>query len=143
MSCLFESVCRLLEDRRGLLAGSRYAPLASLARRERLAHEDLRGAVCAVLDAITVHGTPLSEWGEMETGVGGYATNMRRADAWGGGVELAALAKGLRVPIVVRQADGTEYTFGRAHSNGEPPLRLLYSGTHYTSDAAQRRGHVP
>ena len=136
MSCLFESVCRLLEDRRGLLAGSRYAPLSSLARRERLAHEDLRVAVCAVLDAITVHGTPLSEWGEMETGVSGYAAHMRGTDVWGGGVELAALSKGLRVPIVVR-SDGAEYTFGRAHSNGEPPLRLLYSGTHYTPDSAE------
>jgi hypothetical protein len=134
MSCLFQSVCRLIEDRRGLLAHSRYAPLASLARHERIAHEDLRLAVTGILDAIKVHGTPLSEWGEMETGVSGYASHMRGTDVWGGGVELAALSKGLRVPIVVKQPDGAEYTFGRAHSNGEPPLRLLYSGTHYTPD---------
>lgn len=132
MSCLFQSISLLLEDRRGLLAHSRYAPLASLARRERVSHGDLRLAVCAVLDAIKVHGTPLSEWGEMETGVRGYAAHMRATDVWGGGVELAALSKGLRVPIVVQQSDGAEYTFGRAHSNGEPPLLLLYTGTHYT-----------
>ncbi len=137
MSCLFQSVGRLLEGRRGLLAHSRYAPLASLAGRERIAHQDLRLAVTEVLDAIKVHGTPLSEWGEMETGIRGYAARMRGTDVWGGGVELAALSKGLRVPIVVRQSDGTEYTFGRAHSNGEHPLRLLYSGTHYTPDSAE------
>jgi hypothetical protein len=135
MSCLFQSMCILLEDRRGLLAGARYAPLARLAPLQRLSHEDLRLAVCAVLDAIKVHGTPLSEWGSMETGVRGYAAHMRGTDVWGGGVELAALSKGLRVPIVVQQTDGTEYTFGRTHSNDEPPLRLLYSGTHYTPDS--------
>jgi hypothetical protein len=127
MSCLFESVCALLNARTELIRGSRYTPIARLA--DTLTHADLRRAVCEVLDTIKVHGTPLAEWGVMETGNADYVAHMRQRNSWGGGVEIAALAKALRVPIVVHQNDGSEYTFGRSYTKN--PLRLAYTGTHY------------
>jgi hypothetical protein len=136
MSCLFESVCTLLSSRRELLRGSRYTPIARLARLDPITHADLpithadlRRAVCEVLDTIKVHGTPLADWGVMETGKVDYVAHMRHTNSWGGGIEIAALAKALRVPIVVHQNDGSEYTFGRAYT--KDPFRLAYTGTHY------------
>ena len=129
MSCLFDSVAALLRDRPDL------APLRCAALDGRTVPwpptgRALRASVCALLTSIKVHDIGLDEWGAMEAGTqsDAYVRIMRDEGTWGGGVEIAALAAALRVPIEVEGA--ARATFGEAYARR--PLRLHYTGSHYT-----------
>jgi hypothetical protein len=119
MSCLFESVAAAL------------GPPATSAT--------LRALVCDALErgSYAASGTPLAEWGAMETGLSSdaYVTRMRDARTWGGGVELATLARLLHAPICVRAPDAT-YVFGKRYARIRPPIELRYAHAHYTAAAA-------
>jgi hypothetical protein len=130
MSCLFNSMAALLADRPRLLRESRFEEPRDLPRPP--SGRDLRAAVCALLRRreLRVHDVGLDEWGAMEAGTqsDAYVRIMRDEGTWGGGVEIAALAAALRVPIEVEGA--ARATFGEAYARR--PLRLHYTGSHYT-----------
>ena len=135
MSCLFDSVAALLRDRPDL------APLRCAALDGRTVPwpptgRALRASVCALLTSIKVHDIGLDEWGAMEAGTSSaaYVTRMRDEGTWGGGVEIVALADALRVPIEVSGAASA--VFGEAYRHAMP-LRLHYTGAHYTPEHAQ------
>lgn len=145
MSCLFDSVAALLRDRPGLVRDTPFYELRAMPWPPT--GRALRDAVCALLtaDALTVHDIGLDEWGAMEAGTsrGAYVRRMRDEGTWGGGVEIAALAEALRVPIEVSGAASA--VFGEAHGHLRlegpvpirpirplRPLRLHYTGSHYT-----------
>jgi hypothetical protein len=128
MSCLFESLAELLNERPDLHRRKLRALVP-------LTAASLRAAVCAELDTgeIRVHDVPLAEWGAMEGGVDAraYTSAMRSSSTWGGGVEIAALSAMLGAPILVRGA--ARVTFGREFRGSVAPLRVLYTGSHYTA----------
>ena len=134
MSCLFDSVAALLSDRAGLVRDAPFDVLRAMTWPPT--GRALRDAVCALLtaDALTVHDIGLDEWGAMEAGTSrvAYVTGMRDEGTWGGGVEIAALAEALRVPIEVHGAASA--VFGEAHRPVRP-LLLHYTGSHYTPSA--------
>jgi hypothetical protein len=135
MSCLFDSVAALVAARADLRARverkcGNAAPTAA----------QLRAVACDALARVRVHDVPLAEWGALEAGTtpDAYAARMRDPREWGGGVELAALARLLRAPIAVRAAndaavDATPLVvFGARYP--ALPLRLRFTGSHYTPD---------
>jgi hypothetical protein len=128
MSCLFDSLAALLVERPELLASSAFVELRELRAPNGAS---VRAAICALLSrrAIEVHDIPLDEWGAMEEGTtrDAYVRGMRDGGTWGGGVEIAAIATALRVPIVVHYGS-TRVVFGR----GQEQLHLRYTGSHYT-----------
>jgi hypothetical protein len=126
MSCLFDSVAALLRDRPDLVRGAAAAHGAMPPTGR-----ELRAAVCARLPATKVHDIGLDEWGAMEAGTSSaaYVARMRDEGTWGGGVEIVALAEALRVPIEVSGA--ATAVFGEAYRHVRP-LRLHYTGSHYT-----------
>ena len=130
MSCLFNSLAALLFDRPRLLRESPFEELRGTPWPPT--GRELRAAVCELLrrDVLRVHGIGLGEWGAMEAGTrsDAYVRLMRDEGTWGGGVEIAALAAALRVPIEVDGA--ARATFGEAFKRR--PLRLHYTGSHYT-----------
>jgi len=105
MSCLFDSLAALLVERPELLASSAFVELRELREPREPNGASVRAAICALLArrAIEVHGIALDEWGAMEAGTtrDAYVRGMRDGGTWGGGVEIAAAATALRVPIVV------------------------------------------
>ena len=126
MSCLFESLAELVNERADVHGA--YWPKVPFTAAS------LRAEICAELErgAIAVHDVPLAEWGAMETGsdARGYARAMRGDGTWGGGVEIAALSAMLRAPIYVRGA--ARVSFGREFRENVQPLRVHYTGAHYT-----------
>ena len=126
MSCLFESLAELINQRPKLHGRFRgKLPLTAAS---------LRAAICAELARreISVHDVPLAEWGAMETGsdAGEYTRSMCESGTWGGGVEIAALSSMIRAPIYVRGA--ARVSFGREFRDSVSPLRVHYTGSHYT-----------
>ena len=126
MSCLFESLAELINQRPELHA--KYLAKIPFTARS------LRAEICAELERrdIAVHNVPLAEWGAMETGSDSraYTRSMCESGTWGGGVEIAALSAMLRAPIYVRGA--ASVSFGREFRNSVAPLRVHYTGSHYT-----------
>ena len=141
MSCLFDSVATLV-------AAHAHTDGPLRARVERRCGTpaptaaQLRAVACDSLARVLVHDVPLAEWGALEAGTtpDAYAARMRDPGEWGGGVELAALARLLRAPIEVRAASASASAsdapplaaFGAKYP--APPLRLRYTGSHYTPD---------
>jgi hypothetical protein len=123
MSCLFDSLAALLVERPELLASSAFVELRELSalRPNGPTGRSVRAAICALLArrAIEVHGIALDEWGAMEAGTtrDAYVRGMRDGGTWGGGVEIAAAATALRVPIVVHYGP-TRVVFGPGGTNG-------------------------
>ena len=115
MSCLFDSLAALLVERPELLASSAFVELRELREPREPNGASVRAAICALLArrAIEVHGIALDEWGAMEAGTtrDAYVRGMRDGGTWGGGVEIAAAATALRVPIVVHYGP-TRVVFG-------------------------------
>jgi hypothetical protein len=163
MSCLFDSLAALLVERPELLASSAFVELRELREPRDPSGASVRAAICALLArrAIEVHDIALDEWGAMEAGTtrDAYVRGMRDGGTWGGGVEIAAAATALRVPIVVHYGptrvvfgpngtgspDGAGSPIGPYGSNGPygpygpygpavsvRPLDLRYTGSHYT-----------
>ena len=145
MSCLFDSLAALLVERPELLASSAFPELRELSALRVNGPNgpngpygpngaSVRAAICALLArrAIEVHGIALDEWGAMEEGTtrDAYVRGMRDGGTWGGGVEIAAIATALRVPIVVHYGS-TRVVFGRGHDTRDH-LHLRYTGSHYT-----------
>ncbi len=124
MSCLFQSLAELLNARPDL-----HRRLSSAFPYEA---DAIRAEICAELERITVHDVPLAQWGAMEsaTDASAYIRAMRSDTEWGGAPEIAAFSKMVRVPIKVRGA--ARLTFGREFP-GVAPLRLHYTGSHYTA----------
>ena len=131
MSCLFDSVASVVRQRPGLVRCARYE---CVRRIDPITGSALRAAACELVGLVRVHELPLSEWGAMETGgtACAYVDEMRRASTWGGGVELAALAAGFRVPIHVAGPMGA-FSFGEKYANHAAPIRVHYTGSHYTA----------
>jgi hypothetical protein len=131
MSCLFDALASALRDRAGLLRHARYEPIRSMPTP--VTGAALRAALCDVMPAVRVHGTPLVEWGAMEAGGApeAYARHMREASTWGGGVELATFAAAFRLPVIVESAAGT-FAFGERYASHAAPIRVRYDGAHYT-----------
>lgn len=84
-----------------------------------------------------------SENGGVEEQVEDYCREMESTAAWGGELELKALAKGLEQAIVVHSAGMADRVIGEEFSrNGREPLRLCFMkeayslGNHYNSVVA-------
>ena len=126
MSCLFESLAELINEREDV-HGAYW-------RKVPFTAASLRAEICAELERreISVHDVPLAEWGAMETGTDAraYTRSMCESGTWGGGVEIAALCSMIRAPIYVRGA--ARVSFGREFSP-IAPLRVHYTGSHYTA----------
>ena len=129
MSCLFDALAHALSARVGLLRHARYEAIRNMS--VPVTGASLRAALCDVMPSVRVHGATLAEWGAMETGSdsNAYTRAMRGDGTWGGGVEIAALSAMLRAPIFVRGA--ARVSFGREFKDAKP-LRLHYTGSHYT-----------
>lgn len=92
----------------------------------------------------TLAGLPVGEWTGVDApSVAAYCNRMAGRGAWGGGVELAAMADMFhaKVRVFVPPRDGTRHapcisTFHPSSPPTGPTIRLLYSGrAHY--DALQ------
>ena len=109
----------------------------------RMSAQQLRTACTELLlrDKVAVHGISLSQWQRWETGESAaeYATRMRHASQWGGGVELLAIAHLLCAEVAVHVKDlggaissTAVAAFKPACTTTHPPIRLLYDRAHYT-----------
>lgn len=92
-----------------------------------------------VADAIELHpdlqilGTPIAQWVKMDKGVGPAAYVERlRSGAWGGGIEMALLAKKRGVSIEVFQRCAAGFTRIAKFGAGQRTISVLYTGRlHY------------
>ncbi|CAE7687300.1 L [Symbiodinium sp. CCMP2592] len=78
-------------------------------------------------------GTALQDWVKMDSGrtVGGYVHQLRRG-AWGGGIELAVLAKSRRVMVEVYEARKGGFARIAKFGEGRKAVQVLYQGRlHY------------
>lgn len=117
----------------------------SVGRHVGASASDLRRAVVAVLRRhpdLDVVGCSLADWTQWYAGksIGAYADELARPGAWGGGLELAILARMYGRPIDVferRSGDGPATCqrisrFESPRPGRGAPLRLLYTGrSHY------------
>ncbi|CAE7553272.1 L [Symbiodinium sp. CCMP2456] len=78
-------------------------------------------------------GTALQDWVKMDSGrtVGGYVNQLRRG-AWGGGIELAVLAKSRKVMVEVYEARKGGFARIAKFGEGRKAVQVLYQGRlHY------------
>ena len=78
-------------------------------------------------------GTALQDWVKMDSGrsVSGYVGQLRRG-AWGGGIELAVLAKSRRVMVEVYEARRGGFARIAKFGEGRKAVQVLYQGRlHY------------
>jgi hypothetical protein len=131
MSCLFDSIAHAVAKRPGLVRCARYQCVRDIAP---ITGATIRAAACELMRLVRVHELALCEWGAMETGgtADAYVDAMRGASTWGGGVELAALAAGFRVPIRVEGPMGS-FAFGEKYVNHAAPISVAYTGAHYAA----------
>jgi hypothetical protein len=123
-SCLYEAVVYVMRH-------ARFADFSPSELRELLATWIVDNRLFNVADV------PILKWIEMETNetVAEYVTRMRTSAAWGGPLELAALAYcfNCSVDVYVQNADGFIRTVCFCDPSQSKQLRidLLYNGVHY------------
>ena len=118
MSCLFDSIAALLKIEGG----------GSALRQDCVDH---------LVSNFEVNGVPIDQWLKWESNddtatLAAYAARMRRQDAWGGALELAAMAQLLRVQIAVHLVQPAGGGCAAEFGGGTRRVNLLYNGSHYT-----------
>ncbi len=108
--CLYAAIAHQLSTVKGGGGGGGVAGLRSLTSAELRAHP---------ADYLPFLTDPKT--GDMMTGAGfeDYCRELESSPVWGGQVEVMALSKALRVPLVVVQAEGPNVEVGTEEFNKE------------------------